>query len=607
MLSSKQVRSISDNVVAFMEWMQGVESGLLGTGLKFVIDPTTTTRATTSATWTRRVTIKLTDENGNVCTWFNDAIASGVTIGETSEVGTATIPSTTLTFVNGEASVVITGDAVLWSDGTKQAETATVLVGVNQVETITITNQCTCNGSLKITVTAVALGTSSPHSLYVPLTSAVHTTPTLVASAIRTALNADATITGAFTIDATVDANVVLTTVNKLAPDNALEIAIATSTGITVGSSTDALGGAVGTAQVETMSVTNHVSGTAGTMVFTLTSDSVVGSPLAVNIPILTAANSATKVAVVIMNALKTVSAITDWYTITTSTADVILTANAKIADDVTLSLDLTNADDTGVTVGASTSTTPGVLAINQKESIAVTAVATNSGTVKVVVTSANMSGSPNTTYVDLVAGDTITGVIDKLVIALNSDVIIAAFAITERVGTSLVFTTLTPAGTDATLALAITIASGVTAGVSTNTLAGIIGSVTTSGNCTATVTSALGSATGAVTVAVLEGDTASDVATKIRAAFNLDSDITDYYTVGGTGVLVSLTTIEALAADDTLNIALIDGTSAGVITAETSADTTDGVVAETNTLTVAQATIQESTVAGVTSVETIV
>jgi len=607
MLSSKQVRSISDNVVAFMEWMQGVESGLLGTGLKFVIDPTTTTRATTSATWTRRVTIKLTDENGNVCTWFNDAIASGVTIGETSEVGTATIPSTTLTFVNGEASVVITGDAVLWSDGTKQAETATVLVGVNQVETITITNQCTCNGSLKITVTAVALGTSSPHSLYVPLTSAVHTTPTLVASAIRTALNADATITGAFTIDATVDANVVLTTVNKLAPDNALEIAIATSTGITVGSSTDALGGAVGTAQVETMSVTNHVSGTAGTMVFTLTSDSVVGSPLAVNIPILTAANSATKVAVVIMNALKTVSAITDWYTITTSTADVILTANAKIADDVTLSLDLTNADDTGVTVGASTSTTPGVLAINQKESIAVTAVATNSGTVKVVVTSANMSGSPNTTYVDLVAGDTITGVIDKLVIALNSDVIIAAFAITERVGTSLVFTTLTPAGTDATLALAITIASGVTAGVSTNTLAGIIGSVTTSGNCTATVTSALGSATGAVTVAVLEGDTASDVATKIRAAFNLDSDITDYYTVGGTGVLVSLTTIEALAADDTLNIALIDGTSTGVITAETSADTTGGAIAETNTLTVAAATIQGATVTEVTSVETVV
>jgi len=459
---------------------------------------------------------------------------------------------------------------------------------------------------LKVTVTGTALGTSSPHSLYVALTSAVHTTPTLVATAIRLALNADAIITGAYAIDATVDADVVLTTVNKLGNDSTLAIAIATSTGVTVGSSTDALGGAVGTLQVETMEVTNHVSGTAGTMIFTLTSDTVVGSPLAVNIPILTSADSDAKVAIVIMNALKTVSAITDLYTITTSTVNVLLTSNSKIADDVTLSLDLTNADSTGVTVGASTSTTPGVLAINQKESIAVTAVATNSGTVKVVVTSANMSGSPNTTYVDLVAGDTITGVVDKIVSELNSDAIIAAFAITERVGTSLVFTTLVPAGTDATLAIAITIASGVTVGSSTNTLAGVVGTITVTGNCTATVTSALGSATGAVTVAILEDDTASMVATKIRTAFNLEATILAYYVVGGTGATVTLTTIDALGADGSLNIALIDDTSTGVITAGTSADTTGGVVAETNTLTVAQALIQESTVAEVTSVETI-
>ena len=207
MLSSKQVRSISDNVVEFMKWMQGVESGLLGTGLKFLITPTTTTRATTSAAWTRLVTVKLADADDNVCTWYNEAIASGVAIAETSGAGGATIPSTTLTFVNGIATVVITGDANLWSDGTKQAETATVLVGVNQVETITVTNQCTSNGSLKVTVTGTALGTSSPHSLYVALTSAVHTTPTLVATAIRLALNADAIITGAYAIDATVDAD----------------------------------------------------------------------------------------------------------------------------------------------------------------------------------------------------------------------------------------------------------------------------------------------------------------------------------------------------------------------------------------------------------------
>ena len=606
MLNEKQVRSISDNVVAFMEWMQGVESGLRTTGLKFVITPATVNRATASTAWTRLVTVKLTDADGNVCTWYNEAIASGVSIGETSGAGSATIPSTTLTFVNGQATVVITGDAALWSDGTKQVETATVLVGTNQIETITVTHACDCNGSLKVTVTSTALGTHSPYVLNVPVTSAAQTTDILVATAIRAALNADAVITSAFTIDATVDADVVLTTVNKLANDSALEIAIATSTGVTVGSSTDALGGALGTAQVETMSVTNHVSGTAGTMVFTLTSDIVTGSPLAVNVPILTTADSDEKVATVIMNALKTVSAITDWYTITTSTADVILTANAKIADDVTLSLDLTNADSTGVTVGASTSTTPGVLAIAQKESIEITGAATSNGIVKVVVTSGGMSGSPNTTYVDLLSGDTVTGVADKIVEELNSDAIIAVFFLASRVGTSVVLTALTGAATDATLAIAITIASGVTVGASTNTEAGVVGSITVSGNCTATVTTAL-SAPSATTVAVVAADTASVVATKIRAAFNLDSDITDYYTVGGTGVLVSLTTIEALAADDTLNIALIDDTSTGVITAETSADTTGGAIAETNTLTVAAATIQGATVTEVTSVETVV
>lgn len=80
----------------------------------FVVDPATVTPVPTSEAWTRTVTITLETTAGEVHEWFNKAITTGVSIADTSTAGTATIPSTTLTFTNGKATVVVSGDAQDW-------------------------------------------------------------------------------------------------------------------------------------------------------------------------------------------------------------------------------------------------------------------------------------------------------------------------------------------------------------------------------------------------------------------------------------------------------------------------------------------------------------
>lgn len=82
--------------------------------LIFVVTPATVTPAPRATAWTRTVKIALKTSAGEIHTWFNKAITSGVSIADTSTAGTASIPSTTLTFVEGEASVVISGDAQDW-------------------------------------------------------------------------------------------------------------------------------------------------------------------------------------------------------------------------------------------------------------------------------------------------------------------------------------------------------------------------------------------------------------------------------------------------------------------------------------------------------------
>lgn len=112
-----------------------------------------------------------------------------------------------------------------------------------QTETITISSGCSQDGDLTVTITAAALGDDSPASVTVPVTTALNDV-TKVAEAIVAALNADDTVSAAFT--ASNEAGVITLTANEPADnDTSLAIAInAGSTGVTAGSSTNGTSGA---------------------------------------------------------------------------------------------------------------------------------------------------------------------------------------------------------------------------------------------------------------------------------------------------------------------------------------------------------------------------
>ena len=105
--------------------------------------PATVSTAHTGTARTRKVRVQLETAAGAVHTWFNKAITTGVSIADSS-TGTATIASTTLTFVNGIASVTVSLNAATWAiadTDTLTVPQATVLgatvAAVTSVETFT--------------------------------------------------------------------------------------------------------------------------------------------------------------------------------------------------------------------------------------------------------------------------------------------------------------------------------------------------------------------------------------------------------------------------------------------------------------------------------------
>jgi hypothetical protein len=105
-----------------------------------------------------------------------------------------------------------------------------------------------------------------------------------------------------------------------------------------------------------------------------------------------------------------------------------------------------------------------------------------------------------------------------------------------------------------------------------------VVGTIGTSGNATVTVTSAtMQNSPKAISVAVLENDDASAVADKIRTALGLDADVSAIFTVGGAAAAIILTKKTVAVNDATLNIAIANGTCAGLTAAPTSVNTTPG------------------------------
>lgn len=96
----------------------------LGGDILWVLTPATVAPAPTAAAFTREVVVEAQNAAGEIHAWLNEVIASGVAIADTSTAGTATIPSTTLTIVDGRATIVISGDAQDWLD--TETDTLTV-------------------------------------------------------------------------------------------------------------------------------------------------------------------------------------------------------------------------------------------------------------------------------------------------------------------------------------------------------------------------------------------------------------------------------------------------------------------------------------------------
>ena len=117
-----------------------------------------------------------------------------------------------------------------------------------------------------------------------------------------------------------------------------------------------------------------------------------------------------------------------------------------------------------------------------------------------------------------------------------------------------------------------------------------VVGTVTGSGNATVTIT-ALGMANTpkAISVAVTSADTASIVGGLIRTALAFDVDVAALFLVSGSGANVVLTKHIAVANDDTLNIAIANGTCTGLTAAPTSTNTTAGTGMTNGYVTLAQ------------------
>ncbi len=125
------------------------------------------------------------------------------------------------------------------------------------------------------------------------------------------------------------------------------------------------------------------------------------------------------------------------------------------------------------------------------------------------------------------------------------------------------------------------------TAQVETATVAGTIGAAG-AGNVSVTITSDYYDDPYVVAVAVANDDTAALVAGKIRTALAADTNVTNYYTVGGSSATVTLTAKTAGVNDATLNIATATGTATGLTAAPTSVNTTPGVAPDDAVMVVA-------------------
>lgn len=107
-----------------------------------------------------------------------------------------------------------------------------------------------------------------------------------------------------------------------------------------------------------------------------------------------------------------------------------------------------------------------------------------------------------------------------------------------------------------------------------------VSGTVSVSGNAVVTVTApGMANSPKAVNVAVVNGDTAAVVAGKIITALNADADVGGFFTASSVlSAVVDLTAKVATTNDTSINVAIANGTCAGLTASPTSTTITAGV-----------------------------
>jgi hypothetical protein len=226
-----------------------------------------------------------------------------------------------------------------------------------------------------------------------------------------------------------------------------------------------ALGTIAGINQVETATIvgTIGVAG-AGNAKITITSALVTGSPLDVSVAVAND-DTANQVATKVRAALNATAAVTTHYTIGGSNADVSLTTKLKLANDGTLNIASTNDTCTGLT--------PAPTSVNT------TAGHAGSGNAAVIVTSALVTGSPLTSNVPVIVGDTASQWAEKVRAHLNAVPAITAHFDVSGATDKVILTAKLGAANDATLNISLdngTCNGITTAATSADTTAGIAG-----------------------------------------------------------------------------------------------------------------------------------
>lgn len=207
------------------------------------ISPETVSAVPTASAWDRNVVITLQNAAGETHEWMNAAFTTTSSIADASSAGTATIVSTTLTFVAGVATVVVSGDAAAWLGGTAQIETITCTAG-----------ESTGAGDITMTITSAGMD-NSPKAVVVAI-GAEDDTVDEVAALVRAALALDADVISFFEVSGATD-EVILTAITPAANDGSLAFGFVDtdSTGVTFGASTNTEAGVA--KETDTLTIAN--------------------------------------------------------------------------------------------------------------------------------------------------------------------------------------------------------------------------------------------------------------------------------------------------------------------------------------------------------------